>query len=191
MTLSGDFPFHLMESVDSPTINLSTPAPTATEIDLVFVQNAVGDCLSFSWQVAEQYGLNPEQLIGKPMTDAFAPVRFDAYMSLVHRVLEYLVPEQLNYPFQCGEQYLVFDLNVSPVLMPQGSASAVVVIGQLLYNASLADALELISTIVYPSLPPSSSRYQKLLTQVAWNIRRTLDLETIWRQTVEDRKSVV
>jgi signal transduction histidine kinase len=29
------------------------------------------------------------------------------------------------------------------------------------------------------------SRYQKLLTQIAWNVRRTLDLPTIWQQTVD------
>lgn len=32
---------------------------------------------------------------------------------------------------------------------------------------------------------PSSDRYLKLLNQIAWNIRRTLDLPTIWQQTVE------
>jgi signal transduction histidine kinase len=31
----------------------------------------------------------------------------------------------------------------------------------------------------------SVDRHHKLLTQIAWNIRRTLDLPTIWQQTVE------
>lgn len=31
----------------------------------------------------------------------------------------------------------------------------------------------------------SSEHYQKLLNQITWNIRRTLDLETIWQQTVD------
>ncbi|MGP1387481.1 MAG: ATP-binding protein [Thainema sp.] len=41
------------------------------------------------------------------------------------------------------------------------------------------------------SLPAKSStaydsaHYQRLLNQITWNIRRTLDLETIWQQTVE------
>lgn len=41
------------------------------------------------------------------------------------------------------------------------------------------------------SLPAKSSNvydsahYQRLLNQITWNIRRTLDLETIWHQTVE------
>uniref|UniRef100_A0ACD5GXN5 Uncharacterized protein n=1 Tax=Desertifilum tharense IPPAS B-1220 TaxID=1781255 RepID=A0ACD5GXN5_9CYAN len=30
----------------------------------------------------------------------------------------------------------------------------------------------------------SCDRYQQILTQITWNIRRTLDLETIWQQTV-------
>lgn len=36
----------------------------------------------------------------------------------------------------------------------------------------------------YQVLPPPVDHYQKLLTQIAWNIRRTLDLDTIWQQTV-------
>lgn len=32
---------------------------------------------------------------------------------------------------------------------------------------------------------PRSDHYQKLLTQIAWAIRRTLDLPTIWQQTVD------
>ncbi|NET37822.1 MAG: GAF domain-containing protein [Cyanothece sp. SIO1E1] len=42
-----------------------------------------------------------------------------------------------------------------------------------------------LSTPAYQCLLPSSERYQELLTQISWNIRRTLDLETIWQQTVD------
>ncbi|WP_309229516.1 GAF domain-containing sensor histidine kinase [Oscillatoria sp. FACHB-1407] len=160
------------------------PVLPAPGVDLVLVQNAAGQCLSFYWRDAEQHHLAPDQLIGKPLEDKFVAIAQESYLSRIHRILEYLVPEQFNYPFYCGDQYLVFDLNISPVLMPQGSATAVVVVGQFLYTCSKFEALELVDSIAYPSLPPSSSRYQKLLTQVAWNIRRTLDLETIWQQTV-------
>ena len=34
-------------------------------------------------------------------------------------------------------------------------------------------------------LAPKSDRYQRLLTDISWNIRRTLDLPTIWQQTVQ------
>ncbi len=36
-----------------------------------------------------------------------------------------------------------------------------------------------------PIMAISADRHHKLLTQIAWNIRRTLDLPTIWQQTVE------
>jgi signal transduction histidine kinase len=184
MTLPGDLPLPLANSADVAVANkLDSFLPTP-ELDLVFVQNAAGQCLSFYWRDAAQYGFNSEQLVGKPMDDIFVPVAADSYLSRIRRVLEYLVPERFNYSFRCANQYLVFDLNVSPILMPHGSATAVVAVGQFLYQASPAEAIALADIPTYPNLPPSSSRYQKLLTQVAWNIRRTLDLETIWQQTV-------
>lgn len=185
MTLPGDLPLPLAKSIDVAVAQkLDSLLPTP-EIDLVFVQNVAGQCLSFYWQDATQYGFDSDQIVGKLMDDTFIPVAADAYLSRIGRVLEYLVPERFNYPFRCANQYFVFDLNVSPILMPQGSATAVVAVGQFLYLASPAEAIALVDTPTYPNLPPSSSRYQKLLTQVAWNIRRTLDLETIWRQTVD------
>jgi signal transduction histidine kinase len=184
MTSPGNSPISLTGSDPLVVFEKTSPLLTAPEIDLVYVQNVTGQCLSFYWREAEQYGLAIEHLVGKRMEDAFAPVQMDAYLRRISRVLEYLVPEQFNYPFQCLDHYFVFDLNVSPVLMPQGTATAVVVVGQFLCATSAVEAQELAGTPIYPNLPPSSSRYQKLLTQVAWNIRRTLDLETIWKQTV-------
>jgi signal transduction histidine kinase len=185
MTLPGDLPLSPTKSVELAVARQLDPILPAAGIDLVFVQNAAGQCLSFFWRDADRHQVVPEQFIGKPFGTVFLPIAPESYLSRIHRILEYLVPERFNYPFYCDEQYLVFDLNISPILMPQGSATAVVVVGQFLYTCSQFEALELVNSIAYPTLPPSSSRYQKLLTQVAWNIRRTLDLETIWQQTVD------
>jgi signal transduction histidine kinase len=39
-------------------------------------------------------------------------------------------------------------------------------------------------SVLSPGELLSSDRYQQLLTRIAWNVRRTLDLPTIWQQTV-------
>ena len=41
------------------------------------------------------------------------------------------------------------------------------------------------------TLPPSSELYHKILSQIAQNIRRTLDLKTIWQQTVNSLGQVL
>jgi signal transduction histidine kinase/PAS domain-containing protein len=158
------------------------PVPGA---DLVFTQDEAGQYLSFYWRDAERYGLKPDQIIGKPMTETFSPVAIVPYLERVRQVLDYLIPVRLEYPFFCADHYLVFELTISPILMPHGTATTAVVMGQLLYVASESRALELANNLIYSNLSPRSDRSRKRLTQVVWNIRRSLDLETIWQQTVE------
>lgn len=46
-------------------------------------------------------------------------------------------------------------------------------------------ALPALTDSAASTLAPQSDRYQRLLTDISWNIRRTLDLPTIWQQTVQ------
>jgi signal transduction histidine kinase len=98
-------------------------------------------------------------------------------------VLEGLTPIRLEYGFICENRCLVFDLTLSPIILPHGSASLVVGMGRFLRIVPPEKALELVSVIIPPA--PRSSRYRQQLTQVIGQIRRSLNLETIWQQTVE------
>ncbi|GAB4150336.1 MAG: hypothetical protein Fur0046_29280 [Cyanobacteria bacterium J069] len=157
--------------------------------DLIFIQDAAGTYLSLSWKDAAAYGLQALDAIGRPIEEAqFAPAILAPYLRRLRLVLDSGSPDQFSYLFRCGDQYLVFDLSLSPVLQVHAPPSAVVVTGHLLYSCGEDQARLLLESP--PRFGPIqrsgySSRYQKSLTQVAWNIRRTLDLDTIWQQTAD------
>ncbi|MBD2077927.1 GAF domain-containing protein [Phormidium sp. FACHB-592] len=163
---------------------------TGVTNELMFLQDAAGNYLSFVWQQASNYGLEPEQLLGSHPDAIFSPVELAPYLERLQRVLSCRVAEHFCCDFRCGEQTLLLDLVMSPVLMPSQAPTTVVVAGRSLHSpdgTALTPALaaSLVSSGGYPLASLSSDRYQRLLTQIAWNVRRTLDLPTIWQQTVQ------
>jgi len=153
--------------------------------ELMLLQDRSGQILSFHWQNASQYGLPSALESGHDLGDRFYPAEPSLYLGRLQQVLSSLSPERFSCYFWCAEQQLWFDLVVSPVLLPGTPPSQVVVAGrQISSPTNLSPLLGGKTTGIYPFFPPSSDRYQKLLTEVTWNIRRTLDLPTIWQQTV-------
>ncbi len=163
--------------------------PTGTMDELMFLQDAAGNYLSFVWQRAGDYGLEPEQLLGSRPDASFSPIELAPYLERLQRVLNYRVAEHFCCYFRCGEQTLLFDLVMSPVLVPGRSPTVVVVAGRSLLPTESSVMPELAEPLIpgdsYSLTSLSSDRYQRLLTQIAWNVRRTLDLPTIWQQTVQ------
>lgn len=155
--------------------------------ELVFTQDASGRYLSFYWQKAAEQGLQPEQVVGRPFSDTFSPVDAMTYLGRVQRILKTLVPERCQCVFCFKQQLFEFELIVSPLLPAEGNVTAVLVMGRLLEAAravTQAASNAIASTIAQSkTISPVSSK--KLLSQIARNIRRTLDLDTIWQQTVE------
>jgi len=175
-------------------IPLSTTQPTplpspqrngwrsVSDADLVFTQDETGRYLSFCWQNSG-HRINPEQIISQPTQ--FSPLDASTYLELVRQVLDDLTPMRLAYGFVYKSRYLIFDLTLSPIIVPYGSATLVVVMGRFLRTVTRDEALELVGAIAPSVLAPRSSRYRQQLTQVIGQIRRSLNLETIWQQTVE------
>ncbi|HEY9885540.1 MAG TPA: ATP-binding protein [Thermosynechococcaceae cyanobacterium] len=164
--------------------------PTGMADELMFLQDAEGNYLSFVWQRASDYGLEPDRLLGNCPDAIFSPVELAPYLERLQRVLSCRVAEHFCCCFRCGEQKVLLDLVMSPVLVPSRAPTAVVVAGRSLRSpdgTALTPALaaSLVSDDGYPLASLSSDRYQRLLTQIAWNVRRTLDLPTIWQQTVQ------
>lgn len=184
MTSSGDLSLPTAESMNPVAPQRLDSFSSVSEADLVFTQNLAGQYLSFYWKDAQQYGLKPEQLVGQRMEQTFAPAAAAGYLERVGQVLDYLLPLQFEYPFIYADQYLVFDVTISPILLPHGTATAVVVTGQFLYKASESHALALANT-THSKLALACNRSQKRLMQVVWNVRRTLDLKEIWQQIVD------
>ena len=181
--------------------------------ELVFTQDASGKYLSFYWQQADRYKLNPEKIVGCQMSETFGPVAIAPYLDRVRRAINSQMPERFSYPFSYEDQYFPFDLVISPVLTANGKASKVLVMGRMLPHKLNAQAINSQELIAYPALasnldlhqkmliqiagsirrtlPPSSELYHKILSQIAQNIRRTLDLKTIWQQTVDSLGQVL
>lgn len=181
MTLPSDIPL----STTQPTPLSSQQRSgwrSVSDADLVFTQDETGRYLSFCWQNSG-HRINPEQVISQP--SQFAPLAISTYLGLVRQVLDNLTPMRFEYGFVYASRYLIFDLTISPIIVPYGSATLVVTMGRFLRAVTRDEALELVGAIAPSVLAPRSSRYRQQLTQVIGQIRRSLNLETIWQQTVE------
>jgi signal transduction histidine kinase len=182
MTSPADSQDFLSEALEFPFEVGGLPEFTD---ELLFIQDSVGNYLSFHWQRAFQYNITPEQVIGASGKGSFDPIDPVPYNQHRQRVLTCLTPERFSCCFRCGDYTIALDLVMSPVLVPDRAPSSVVVAGQVMAHPVVnASAPSLETPTIYPSFFPNSDRYHKLLTQIAWNIRRTLDLSTIWQQTV-------
>ncbi len=159
--------------------------------ELVFTQDLAGNYLSFWWAKAAEYGLNYNQLkkpshgqidsqdIHAHISKVFAPVDNYAYLEKVRRVIKRRLPEQCYCLFQYQDFSYSFELIISPILPPQGEPQAVMVMGHLLRETEMF-------SFAQNEVPAAIYSYQKLLNQVVQQIRRSLDLATIYQHTVQN-----
>jgi signal transduction histidine kinase len=156
------------------------------EAELVYVQDSAGCYLCFSWQKAADEGLSPELVVGRSLEETFGPLDPVAYLRRVQRILESLVPERCHCVFRYGQKLFGFELAISPILPAEGTVTSVLVMGRHLEqieSEAVANVYSGLAATTAGALGSASSK--KLLSQIARNIRRTLDLNTIWQQTVE------
>ena len=154
--------------------------------ELVFIQDIRGNYLSFWWAKAKEYGItddfanqgDSESNSTSLFDRAFTPVDPQAYLEKIQRVIKRRLPEQCYCLFQCGETVCSFELVISPILAV-GEPKGVLVMGHLLDN------MEMFS-FTKDEAPAAIYSYQKLLERVVRQIRRSLDLETIYQQTVNN-----
>lgn len=182
MTPSTNFQSALSEEHEVPA-GEGSAQPRVDE--LFFCQDESGKYLSFRWRDASVYGVTAEQIVNGA-GDVFRPIEMGPFRERIRRVLNCLSPERFRCYFHCADRTLLLDLVMSPVLLPDMPSSMVVTAGRVISTTTdegNGSGLDL--AIAYPAFALSSDRYQKLLTQISWNIRRTLDLPTIWQQTVK------
>ncbi len=187
MTVDANSQLALAVSTDSESFGTnpycSLPALGA---ELVFTQDTAGRYLSFYWQEAECHGLTHEQVVGHSLGETFGPVETVAYLERIQRILKSLVPERCRCLFHHEQQLFLLELIISPILPLNDNAIAVIVIGRLL-EASQGEPVSSSNQEETSAQARAirSVQSKKLLTQIARNIRRTLDLNTIWQQTVD------
>lgn len=172
-------------------------ASNSHSTELMFIHASDGQYLSFFWQVAGYYSLQAEQVVGRYLDEGFGPIEPKPYLARIQEVLSTRLAQQFSTQFCYQNQLLALDLVMSPVLLPDQETPTLVMVtgglhidkprrstttatgatGAIAVNAGTADK--------EPELAISADRHHQLLTQIACNIRRTLDLPTIWQQTVE------
>lgn len=153
--------------------------------ELVFTQDTTGRYLSFYWQQAENFDINAEQTLTRSLNETFAPVDLAAYLQRVQRIVSSMTPERCKCLFRYKQYLWSFELVISPIPSATSqTATTVLVMGRQLEQEA-TQQLSLTPQTVCQSIVVPSAESKKLLIHIARNIRRTLDLNTIWQQTVD------
>ncbi|MEA5534015.1 ATP-binding protein [Crocosphaera sp. XPORK-15E] len=174
-----------LENLPIPNSEMSVPDLSnhsswqALQAELVFTQDRSGQYLSFYWELGEALGIDPSNIVGFFPEQSLKPALPDAYYERIRRVLERRIPEQCYCLFEYKGQTFPLELVISPILTQQGPTNRVLVMGHHLLDIDH-------SLINNSALPTHPDPYQTLLTKIARKIRRTLNLETIWQETVDN-----
>ncbi|MBE9102327.1 ATP-binding protein [Vacuolonema iberomarrocanum] len=192
MTFSSPYPSS--SASRSGIIAPPTLANDATELvasggQLVVTLNGDGRFFSFSYVPGAE--ADPELLaLSNRVADAqdlFVPMKPEDFLERVRQSIRLLAPQSFSYPFRCGDRLLFCSINLSPILLPGRLSSQVILTGSPIKTFSPEEAeawIHNLPAVAPTQLAPYSSRYEKLLTQIAWNTRRSLDLDMILNQTV-------
>ena len=148
---------------------------TSLTINLWFSHGVSGEFLSFYSDDA--VGLNPQinQIVGQRDHALFRPIDFPAYQQVLDRLVRTRQAEQLEWVFWCNGSQVNLQITLNPIVLPNDEVQSIFVQGQGQFLPLLA----------VPSGLDVTDRYHLLLAPISWNIRRTLDLKTIWQQTVD------
>ncbi|BAY92144.1 GAF sensor signal transduction histidine kinase [Microchaete diplosiphon NIES-3275] len=195
MTITAHSQLPHLFSQNRNSINHQTDyMPPTLGAELVFTQDGSGRYLTFYWQHSEILGLNPEQIVDEFNEEAnFVPVDNVAYLERLHRILTNLVPERLQCWFSYGQELFELELVISPIMPQLGkAATTVLVMGRLLQakvNLKKVDVIAKKPTQI--ELAVRSQQHQKLVNRITKNIRRNLDIDIIWQQTVDSLGKVL
>lgn len=191
MTLHSHLPLLPPDVTDE-----SSGAPTCTLSgfpDVTYIQDEEGCCHSFVWNSSSIPNVQREHLASclsgrfsiLSTEDGFQPIAIAPYLSRVRHIINAQIPDYIECPIRIGTQCFLFELNISPILIPQGKATQVIVVGTYVKTLEEEEAIALAEELSNSLARHQRNRYQEVLTDVVWNIRRTLDLETIWNHTVD------
>ncbi len=156
--------------------------------ELVYTQDGAGRYLTFCWQYSDLLGLNTEKIVDElNQAQTFAPVDKVSYLERLHRILTSLLPERFQCWFSYHQELFELELVISPIMPSLGTAATTVLVMGRLLQATL-NKKQVRVTSRKPTqieLVLRSQQHQKLVNRITRNIRRTLDLDIIWQQTVD------
>ncbi len=156
-----------------------------SDLELAFIQEESGRYLSFSWLDATGYDLDASQVLGDLAEAPFQPANVSLYLHHLRCVLNTLTPLEVDYPFCVHGQYLLLALSISPHLSTNRQARRVVVTGSVRQSLTEQEAIAICHSPGRLVGAGCEQHYQARLARAAWDIRRTLDIETIWQKTAD------
>ncbi len=167
------------------SVNSSATAPkdqplmmdefTSQTINLWFTHAVSGEFLSFYSDDAVGLNQQVNQIVGQRKHSLFRPVNFPAYQQVLDRLVRTRQAEQLEWIFWWNGSQVNLQITMNPIVLPNDEVQSIFVQGKGQFPPLLAVSSGLDVT----------DRYHLLLAPISWNIRRTLDLNTIWQQTVD------
>ncbi|MBN3897579.1 MAG: GAF domain-containing protein [Nostoc sp. NOS(2021)] len=187
ITANSQLPNVFSQNLESITSKTDGSLPTLGA-ELVYTQDGAGRYLTFCWQHSELLGLNTEKIVDElNQTQTFAPVDKVTYLERLHRILISLVPERFQCWFSYHQELFELDLVISPIMPSLGMAATTVLVMGRLVQATLNKKQVRVAckTPTQIELAIRSQQHQKLVNRITKNIRRTLDLDIIWQQTVD------
>lgn len=161
---------------------------------LVVAHTGQGKILSLYWPQLDDAqtddAQNGQELVGQSVAALFGPVAVTPYLQRVQQVLKNQKPEEFQCVVRCGHHPVSFEFVLSPLpvdsaehLMDHSSGRPQIVVG--VARRIVPEVAQLSEVrLSNGSGTSGNSYYYALLSSVASNIRKTLDLETIWQQTV-------
>ena len=184
-------PFIPMDSLTVPDADQVARLAEAAEPAnvLVVIHTVEGEILSLHWPQSEDCQ-NCQDLTGQSVRALFGPVAIAAYLQHAEAVAAQQTPEEFQCVVRCGQQPISFDFILSPLPAqplltgdgnsPTGEVAGLVGIGRRI----VPERVEPTEVRLSNDHEMAGSSYYALLSNVASNIRKTLDLNTIWQQTV-------
>ncbi|MEM9977086.1 MAG: ATP-binding protein [Cyanobacteria bacterium P01_D01_bin.2] len=166
---------------------------TADNSSLEVIHDIRGRIVAINWPYAIQ--ASPDRYLNESIHKLFGPVAIVPYRQRVEQVLADGQPQQFQCVVRCGPHPVGLDFSLSLVEWP-GDLSQPYLKGHgsILTVAGGGRLPQQLSTMGIVAEPPSNAQagllanlanYHGVLTDIASNIRKTLELETIWQQTVD------
>ncbi|MEL6163031.1 MAG: histidine kinase dimerization/phospho-acceptor domain-containing protein, partial [Cyanobacteria bacterium J06628_3] len=179
-------PPHLL-SDHTQSVNNRTDALASLGAELVYVQDRTGRYLKFCWQQSERLGLTSEHVVNENENqESFFPIDKADYFERLERVLATLVPQKCQCWFSFPQGTVELELLITPIMPALGNAAtSVLVMGRLLQIQASKNQIQQAPKLRNFDEDVRSQQYQKLINNITRNIRRTLDLDIIWQQTVD------
>lgn len=154
---------------------------TSSVTNLWFSHGVSGEFLSFYSDDAVGLNQQVNQIVGQREHALFRPVNFPAYQQVLDRIVQTRQVEQLEWPFWWNGSQVKTQVMMNPIVLPNDEVQSIFVQGQGQFQALLAVSSGL----------NVADRYHLLLAPISWNIRRTLDLKTIWQQTMDGLSKIL